>query len=356
MLVHLGGGCWAVVDSCTDTSDRQDRLPVAERYLRSLGVDPAQAVKLIVATHWHDDHVRGMARLVEVCPTAVFSCSAALLREEFIAYVRQLSTGATATDGAKVREINRVFDLLRTGERPPIRRALGSRTLLRVEGAQLSHNEDARIVSLSPSDREYEVFLQHIAQLMPMPHRPMVAAPPRQSPNLASVVLSVSIGDVDISLAADMELHSERLRGWNAVLSEATTIGVGKASLVKVAHHGSRNGHHGEFWREFVGPQPVCVVTPFNRLPASSKLPTETDIARLTALGQVYVAGPRNLPRPRSRAQAVERSLRECDIEIRDLRSALGMVRLRRGVGDEGGWRAQLFPPAHEARASTVSA
>ena len=57
VVVHIGQGRWVIVDSCITDA----REPQALDYLLSIGVDPAAAVTLIVATHWHDDHIRGMA-------------------------------------------------------------------------------------------------------------------------------------------------------------------------------------------------------------------------------------------------------------------------------------------------------
>lgn len=57
IALHIGDGVWIVVDSCID----DEKEPRALRYLEGLGLDPARAVALIVATRWHDDHIRGMA-------------------------------------------------------------------------------------------------------------------------------------------------------------------------------------------------------------------------------------------------------------------------------------------------------
>ena len=75
LVLHLGDGIWVLVDSCLDS----DGLPQALRYFESINVDPAEAVDLIVATHWHDDHIRGIADLVETCKKATFCCGAVLL-------------------------------------------------------------------------------------------------------------------------------------------------------------------------------------------------------------------------------------------------------------------------------------
>ena len=62
IILHLGGGVWVLVDSNVD----KDGNPGSLQYLESIGCDPAQSVALIVASHWHDDHIRGMEKMVKV--------------------------------------------------------------------------------------------------------------------------------------------------------------------------------------------------------------------------------------------------------------------------------------------------
>ena len=67
IVVHLGRHEWIIVDSCCDT----DNEPAATKYLKEIGIDTASEVKLIVASHWYDDHIRGKggihSSLVMVC-------------------------------------------------------------------------------------------------------------------------------------------------------------------------------------------------------------------------------------------------------------------------------------------------
>jgi glyoxylase-like metal-dependent hydrolase (beta-lactamase superfamily II) len=56
IVVHLGNGEWLTVDSCIDSRTREV-APMA--YLRGLGVNLATQVRLVVTSHWHDDHVAG---------------------------------------------------------------------------------------------------------------------------------------------------------------------------------------------------------------------------------------------------------------------------------------------------------
>jgi hypothetical protein len=56
VLVHLGLGEWLIIDSCVNQYEGGN--PALD-YLKSLAIDPAEAVRLIVASHWDDDHVHG---------------------------------------------------------------------------------------------------------------------------------------------------------------------------------------------------------------------------------------------------------------------------------------------------------
>lgn len=70
VVAHLGLGNWALIDSCLTPEGE----PAGLEYLEILGVDPADVV-LIVASHWHDDHIGGMAKLVQACSNARFAYS-----------------------------------------------------------------------------------------------------------------------------------------------------------------------------------------------------------------------------------------------------------------------------------------
>ena len=84
IVLHVGNGKWIVVDSCLDVDGE---LPIAVRYLTSLGVDISRQVELIVATHWHDDHIRGLGQLVGLADAAKFACSAAFMSDQFLRMV-----------------------------------------------------------------------------------------------------------------------------------------------------------------------------------------------------------------------------------------------------------------------------
>src|SRR5688572_8544014 len=79
VVVHLGDGEWMVVDSCRHFEDGR---AAALRYLEAEGVAVETAVKLVIVTHWHDDHIRGLGEIAERCSSARFVCSGALKATE----------------------------------------------------------------------------------------------------------------------------------------------------------------------------------------------------------------------------------------------------------------------------------
>jgi len=92
VLVHLGSGEWLIIDSCINQYNGGN--PALD-YLKSLGIDPNEAVKLIVASHWDDDHVRGLSGILEECREASFVRSLALDNMAFIELVESAGVDLT---------------------------------------------------------------------------------------------------------------------------------------------------------------------------------------------------------------------------------------------------------------------
>src|SRR5690349_22292271 len=81
ILVHLGVSNWLVIDSCIASG-----APAALTYLNAIKVDPSIALKSIVVTHWHDDHCRGLSKLIEAAPSATLCLASALTEREFLQF------------------------------------------------------------------------------------------------------------------------------------------------------------------------------------------------------------------------------------------------------------------------------
>ena len=219
IVIHIGDGSWIIVDSCINTEGK----PRALEYLDSIGVNAGQEVDLVVATHWHDDHIRGMATLVEVCTNAHFCCANTLLNEEFLAAIDALESRHLTVEGSGVREIYRVLKSLHSKTSPP--KFASANRLIHSHGK-------CEIWSLSPSDAAFQSFLQTVGALFPREGETKTRIP-SISPNDFSVVLWIDIEDVAVLLGSDLERN-----GWIEILNSRERPKE-KATAFKVPHHGS---------------------------------------------------------------------------------------------------------------------
>ena len=318
--MHVGDGAWVLVDSC----GRAD-APAALHYLGTLGIDPADAVKLIVATHWHDDHIRGIAHMASICNTASFCCAAALRAEEFLAAIHELEHRHFAAFGSGVQEIYKLFSRHREKGAVPTW-ALANR---RVFSSGACH-----IWSLSPAD---DTLLDSMRALLPSVGQAETRIR-SLSPNELAVVLWIEVGEIVVLLGSDLE-H----RGWVKILHDDARP-TGAASAFKVPHHGSDSGDAAEVWHRMLDGDPFAVLTPWRR--GNRFLPTDADVRRiLSRTPSAYTTAKGDTVRPTRRDSAVERAIRESGIRLRRT-PASSAVRLRRPIASHTHWRVELFGSA----------
>ncbi len=326
IVLHVGNGMWIVVDSCLDP----DKKPSALSYLENIGVDPARDVALIVATHWHDDHVRGLARLVETCSNAHFCCAGAFCKEEFTALVGALEGRHFSARGFGVRELHRVFSRLRDSGKNPIH-ALANRVVFR--------KGECTISSLSPRDGIFQRFIKSVEQLIPDQGENKIRIP-SLSPNDVSVTLWVECGKCLVLLGADLER-----RGWMAILADEARP-VGAASVFKIPHHGSEGADEPAVWDRLLEDEPFAALAPW-RL-GGKPLPTMCDVERiLSATPNVWITSKCSSNRnSKHENREVARTLREMGVRLRRLTGDPGMIRLRRPIDSDDPWAVQMFGAA----------
>ena len=63
--MDLGNGRWIIIDSCKPTLSSTDP-PIALIYLEKMGIDPKNVSDIFIS-HWHDDHIKGIAEIVATC-------------------------------------------------------------------------------------------------------------------------------------------------------------------------------------------------------------------------------------------------------------------------------------------------
>ncbi len=328
VVVHLGCGEWLVVDSCLNDEGR----PVALAYLESLGVDVAVAVKRVVVSHWHDDHIRGLARVVDAARSAEVVFSIALGDTELVVLTEMRQVSGATTSG--VNEMRDVLRLLEKRQQQPIWAGQDRRVFARAAGTAPA----VEVWTLSPVDSRFTETLQVFREAQTASSAIRVQS---LRPNETAIALHVAVGERVLLLGSDLEeVHGD----WTSVVS-STTRPQASAGLYKVAHHGSVTAECAGVWKTLLSPQPLCLVSPF--LKGRTELPQRVDIRRLmTAAGRLYRTSSGPVPaagRTGAKAKAIARAVRRITAM-----PPCGHIQVRASAADaSAAWRVEVDASAH---------
>ncbi len=277
IVVHVGSGKWAIIDSCLDDQGK----PISLSYLQQLGVSVETDVISISASHWHDDHVKGLAETIEICRNAKFSSGSAMLEEEFLAFlcdneiqqVQKLDKGGT--------ELHRCIEILiNTGR--SLKPLSEDTIIFEYDPNEMAHGLHVELRALSPSGKQFAESIQHFAKLNKESKGQPRGRINKPSRNDLSVAMIFSIGEQTVLFGADLEQDKDTQKGWNAILSNRR--GRLPSNIFKIPHHGSSNAHNSNVWREMIKKQSWSVVTPFKN--GSTTLPMDTDVTRIKKYSQ----------------------------------------------------------------------
>jgi beta-lactamase superfamily II metal-dependent hydrolase len=333
LALHLGNNDWAIVDSCRLNRNSE---PLALGYLRECGVDPASSVKLIVLTHWHDDHVDGASHIVEACPVARVAISAACTVDELGQILGLYSLGDRLID-RRTSGVHELGKIMRIAEQRMLNRASrdSSPAVIPTQADHILYRSgDRELVALAPSHGSIHVARMGlaglIAELLSTPNQARVL--PASARNDFSVALWLKWGDKRALLGGDLEVSIDKGRGWNAVIS-CQQFPDKKANIFKIAHHGSENGDDSHVWDELIAPSPLAMLTSYSR--GTKPLPSSDDLLRIQQRANklYYTALPARASGKRDRA--VEKTIAGVARSRRVLARAGGHVRVRwlRGAG-----------------------
>ena len=283
IVIHIGDNQWIIVDSCIDSSTKR-AAPL--NYLDQLGINPRDAVKLFIITHWHSDHIRGASTIAKECEVSTICFSEALLKEEFLVLVDCYSglehPVILDKENSGVREISSIIKTIKkrceekTEGFQPFNFASSDKRIYQNE--QLPFKP--QVWSLSPSSSALINSLAEIRTLIPTPSEKEIRRViPIPTKNHNAVVLLIKYGElVSVLLGSDLEETNDPLTGWSIIV-DSPNRPKSKSLVFKIPHHGSKNGHSHKVWHEMVESESIGILT--SKIGGRSSIPKESDIKRL---------------------------------------------------------------------------
>jgi hypothetical protein len=336
IVLHLTQNQWVIIDSCRGADSKR---AAALEYLAELSVDVAKDVRLVVATHYHDDHIAGLGEVFEACKKAHFACSVALKCSDWKKLVG-IYRSYLLPGGSGVDELTRVMDELQT--RGKLREVIAP--LFCVAGREIAEpivNSPATIKCLSPSDGVVAVMQARMRdELLPRQRGRRLRVPQLDS-NDGSVVLSVTVRGVAVLLGADLQERNRGGLGWQVILDNTPATAL-PHEVFKLAHHGGESGHHVDVWTRLLQANVWSAMTPYNR--QKQPLPTPDDCKRICDLTQrAYITVPPGWGRFRHWDSAVQKTAQEATIRLGPETPGTGHIRLRRSTTSGSDWHLELF-------------
>jgi hypothetical protein len=338
IVLHLGLGDWGVVDSCIDPDSKR---PAALHYLESLGVNLGRAVRFVVATHWHDDHIQGLDEVFRRAAEVVFSCTEAVRAADFVGILAVWQGTRFLAGGSGIDELHGILLELKsrqTRTRFPSPRYASTTKVLWERASEIS----AKVKALSPSDATVIASAARIATVIPTTSKARRRLP-NVEPNDASVVLSVQIAQHQILLGSDLRAREDRGVGWLAVVDNMEA-GAERHEVFKVAHHGSQNGDHDELWGRMLLPDAWAATTPF--VSGKVRLPSVDDCKRiLRRTHNAYLTAPPQPAKFRDPNRTVEKTVNEATLWAQMVPGKFGHVRFRKLISESARspWHVELF-------------
>lgn len=338
MVVHVGNGQWIVIDSCRGISG----TPAASEYLTAVGVDLSTEVRLVIATHYHDDHIGGLGELYEACKRARFGCSIALNTREWVT-LAEIYRSYHHPAGSGIDEFRRVMAALeqRAGDKEVVS------PIFCIAGRQISEPvvpTHAELTCLAPSDAAVAVMQARIREeILPKSRRRRLRVPTLHQ-NDSSVVLAVRAGAASALLGADLEERRHPGLGWQVILDSLPSDAKPHDGF-KIPHHGSVTGYHPDVWPRMISPTGWAVLTPYNR--EKVPLPTHADCERIRGMtDNAFITSSPGWAKFRHPDPAVQKTAQEATLAIAPEQPKHGHVRLRRLMAEGAAWSTELFGEA----------
>ncbi|MGO8671968.1 MAG: hypothetical protein ACLQVD_11455 [Capsulimonadaceae bacterium] len=260
IILGLPNGTWGIVDCYSGILAGAVGSNATVKRLRELKI---QTLEFVALTHPHDDHYRGMSRVLTAFPPKRFwqfgGLSALLLQ--------YLQAQADADDPRAVK--TSVDDLMATyrivgsgaAQKTISFEYLTGVTLL-LDTTVQAGNSDVRLTvhSIAPNGTVVRAYEEELVKCFDGDR--VDSKKLNLDHNQLSAAFIISFGETRLVLGGDVTEAT-----WKPVLSNLHELGMPvHASYVKVSHHGSANGYCDNLWSELSKRRkPSAVVTPYKR-------------------------------------------------------------------------------------------
>jgi hypothetical protein len=229
VVIKTPGGPWLIVDSFV-VGSRPNYVPVSVEYFRQLGVSDVFG---FVVTHWHEDHTRGAAEVVQeyaaslqyvALPSAVNQRELASLLVDLLPDDRRF---------ALVRDLAAVMSRLGDANLGHIQR------ILLTGGVHLPTAGSTQFVALSPSFEDLRHQAATLLSYLPGWQGPQ---PRHYDVNSGCAVLRLSSGPFAVLLYSDLDVGMSDQHGIRCIVRNYSPQL--RADIIKVGHHGSETAYH----------------------------------------------------------------------------------------------------------------
>ena len=290
IVIQLPDGQLGVVDGCCEPKRKgmPNGNPVHEllheiALYRKVSPDELR-VNFVAVTHPHEDHYRGVGRLLHHFGGRVDRIWTVLpvtgrYREALPKWLRIQRPDRPFPDEPDLKGLDRLVDEIekfKDGKNEIGHFGFDKR--LHIEG-------DVEFTAVGPTDYDTDRAIRHLIEYLQNAAENATKNP--LDPNITSGALLIRWGNTRVLLAGDLLQGTSQQSGW--MKCHERLLNQCPIQVVNVAHHGSEGAHHEELWQKMQSR--LAIVTPFKR--ANKKHPPQKDMLnRLAKNSAVFVTSP----------------------------------------------------------------
>lgn len=259
-VVHFGNGKWGIIDSCKT----QDGVVLPLYYLEKLGVS-YEDVAVVVCTHWHTDHIRGLNEIVNTCNKADFFFPMVGQKNNLLKlFIKGFD--AQGRSGVWKEFVGSV-------------KAAGRRADYSYPNCVLFDDQKGtQLVALSPSSKMLDILERMLLNFNTSVDNLSKISESLLPPNICSTALVLNTPDVHVLLGGDLESNRNKkhdikscvricdkrwVKGWCNVVDKSKVLYGNSVSYFKLPHHASRTGYCDSIWTNKVKKPITAVSTVF---------------------------------------------------------------------------------------------